>query len=455
MHEWKDTDLTEMKTFLGMCILMGLVYKPRIWMYWSTDTMYNTPFFNQLMTRTRFQLLNKFLHFQNNEDPNYNANDQQRDRLHKIRDIMEMLRNKFRTVYYPSENITVEESLILFKGRLHFKQYIRTKRSRFGIKFYELSTAEGVMLDFILYQGNLAPELIDPPGENWLQIEKIPLTMMDPYLDKGHTLAIDNMYTTPRLAKYLLERQTKVIGTIRNNRKQFPKTFPNDVDLPKGSAAFKQHEHILVMKYRAAMNKANKKPKIVHVLSTKHKAIMKNTGKKDFEGNIIQKPEAIMYYNQNMGGIDKIDQQLHGINIIRKSLKWYHKVFFRLLAVAMLSSHKIYKERGGNSDFLQFVHDIVLSFVENAPHLRANPRQRDNIVRLTGRHFPAQSLYQGNATKRKHNPKVCKVCYARGKRTEAGHLIKSTVFCEDFLAKPGLCLGECFRSYHTKIDYVN
>ena len=155
---------------------MGLVYKPKIWMYWSKDTMYNTPFFNQLMTRTRFQLINKFLHFQNNEEPNYNANDQQRDRLHKIRDIMEMLRNKFRTVYYPSENVTVDESLILFKGRLHFKQYIRTKKSRFGIKFYELSTAEGVMLDFILYEGNLRPELIDPPGENWLQTEKISST---------------------------------------------------------------------------------------------------------------------------------------------------------------------------------------------------------------------------------------------------------------------------------------
>ena len=194
----------------------------------------------------------------------------------------------------------------------------------------------------------------------------------------------------PSLNNHILERQTKVVGTIRNNRKQFPKTFPNDVDLPKGSCAFKQHEHILVMKYRATMDKVHKKPKVVHVLSTKHKAIMKNTGRRDFEGNIIQKPEAIVYYNQNMGGIDKIDQELHGINSMRKSFKWYHKVFFRLLSVAMLSSHKIYKERGENSDFLQFVHDIVLSLVENAPHLRANPRQRDNIVRLTGTHFPAQ-----------------------------------------------------------------
>ena len=138
MHGWKDTNPEEVRTFLGVCVLMGLIYKPRIWMYWSTDTLYNTSFFGQHMTRTRFLLLNKFLHFQDNQNPSYDPNDPHRDRLFKIRDIMNMLTEKFNTVYYPSEHITVDESCILFKGRLPFKQYIRSKRSRFGIKFYEL-----------------------------------------------------------------------------------------------------------------------------------------------------------------------------------------------------------------------------------------------------------------------------------------------------------------------------
>ena len=61
-------------------------------MYWSTNTLYNTPFFGQLMTRTRFLLLNKFLHFQDNQHPGYDPNDPYRDRLFKIRDIMNMLK---------------------------------------------------------------------------------------------------------------------------------------------------------------------------------------------------------------------------------------------------------------------------------------------------------------------------------------------------------------------------
>lgn len=454
VHDWKDTTPVEIKTFLGLCILMGLIYKPRIWMYWSKDALYNTPLFSQLMSRNRFLILNKFLHFQDNQDPQYNPQDPNRDRLFKIRDIMDMMKEKFNIVYYPPENLTVDESLILYKGRLLFRQYIKSKRSRFGIKFYEMSTTDGILLDFILYQGHIGPGLIDPPGEDWLQTERIPLTLIAPYLDRGHTLTIDNFYTTPRLAKYLLERQTKTVGTIRPNRKMFPKDFPADNDMPKGSAVFKGHENILAMKYRAAQNKSQNKPKVVHLLSTKHKPIMKNTSRRDHEGNIIQKPEAIIYYNHNMGGVDKIDQQLHCINVVRKTFKWYHKVFFRLLSVAMLSSHKIYNKNGGREDFLQFVHEIVQSLVEDSPHLHDVRKRNDNLVRLTGRHFPAQSLYEGQATKKKHKPKNCRVCYAKGKRTDAGHILRSNYYCPDCPEKPGLCIGDCFRSYHTKLDYT-
>ena len=226
------------------------------------------------------------------------------------------------------------------------------------------------------------------------------MTLIDPYLDRGHTLTIDNFYTT-RLAKYLLERKTKTVGTIRHNRKQLPTDFLKDSDIPKGSAVFKHHKNSLAIKYRAAKNISYGKPKVVHLLSTKHNAAMKNTSKTDHDGNMIQKPDAIIYYNKNMGGVDKIDQQLDNINIIRKSFKWYHKVFFRLFSVAMLSSHKIYKEKGGKYDFLQFVHDIVLGLVESSPQLAGVARKNDNLVRLTGRHFPFTVTVPGRGKEKK------------------------------------------------------
>ena len=55
-----------------------------------------------------------------------------------------------------------------------------------------------------------------------------------PYLDRGHTLTIDNWYTTVKLAKYLLHRSTKVTGTVRSNSNNFPKDFSDHKEMPKG-----------------------------------------------------------------------------------------------------------------------------------------------------------------------------------------------------------------------------
>ena len=41
-----------------------------------------------------------------------------------------------------------------------FKHYIRTKRTNIGTKLYELASAEGILLDFLIYQGNVEPALV-------------------------------------------------------------------------------------------------------------------------------------------------------------------------------------------------------------------------------------------------------------------------------------------------------
>ena len=49
-----------MLTFLAILILMGIVHKPRLPMYWSTDSILATPIFNQVMRRTDFFFLSDF-----------------------------------------------------------------------------------------------------------------------------------------------------------------------------------------------------------------------------------------------------------------------------------------------------------------------------------------------------------------------------------------------------------
>ena len=57
MKRWIATTYTEMKRFLGILFIMGLVKKACLDDYWSTDPVIATPIFNSIMPQDRFELL--------------------------------------------------------------------------------------------------------------------------------------------------------------------------------------------------------------------------------------------------------------------------------------------------------------------------------------------------------------------------------------------------------------
>ena len=114
------------------------------------------------------------------------------------------------------------------------------------------------------------------------------------------------------------------------------------------------------------------------------------------------------------------------------------------------------KRRAGKQDFMHFVHDVLSNLIMNTLILKSDPRQSpDKLVRLTGRHFASQTHYQVEAKNKKHSPKWCRVCAARGIKTATGNPVRSMLQCTDCPGNPGLCLGECFRVYHTNVEYYN
>ena len=87
LDQWYETNANEIKRFFGLIIWIGLVRLPKIELYWINDERYNLRFPRSVMSRNRFELLLRFVHFSNNEE---------NDRLCKIIHIINHLNSNFR-----------------------------------------------------------------------------------------------------------------------------------------------------------------------------------------------------------------------------------------------------------------------------------------------------------------------------------------------------------------------
>ena len=114
----------ELKAWLGLTLAMGLVKKINLKSYWSSNAVKNTPLFANTMARDHYLAILRFLHFVNNDNAPDPA-DPNRDKLWKIRPFLNILLPRFTSVY----SATQDETLIKFKGRVQFRQFLPWKRS--------------------------------------------------------------------------------------------------------------------------------------------------------------------------------------------------------------------------------------------------------------------------------------------------------------------------------------
>lgn len=118
---WTETNKAEIVNFFGVMIIMGLNLVPSINLYWSKDPAYHNDFVSKNMKRDRFLLLLKFIHFASNELADTN------NKLYKIEPLLDILHKNFQKMVDLDRTVVIDESMIPFRGRVHFRQYIKNK----------------------------------------------------------------------------------------------------------------------------------------------------------------------------------------------------------------------------------------------------------------------------------------------------------------------------------------
>ena len=362
-REWKATTHEEMFKFFGIIIEMGLVQMPQMNHYWSSSQLYGLEIIRSAMPRERFELLLEFWHFSNNNNKNSYQN-----RLFKLKPLSDLLKERFSSVYMPGSVISIDETMIPWRGRLVFKQYIPGKAHKYGIKMYKLAALNGYTWNYIIYTGE--QESMVGVGHAQAVITKL----LDDLDGCYRTVVADNYFTTISLANYLLDHDTYLIGTLRSNRVGSGRAiFEND--LSRGEVYGLQNKDGIKLIRWEDKN-------AVLMISTRpsHSASIVDSGKLNFQNEPIMKPQVVLDYNEGRQGTDLSDQLSTYYTCLRKSVKWYRKVAFELVfGTALVNSYLIYKENYAKSKvtILQFRESLVRSLLLGTPmeRLKSGPKQ--------------------------------------------------------------------------------
>ena len=157
------------------------------------------------MTRDTFALLLHCLHFADNATAPVVESAAERS-FQKIKVFFEYVVGRFSAVYVPESNVAVDESLMLWKGRLQMKQYIPLKCARFGLKSYALcECGTGYIWKTLLHTQTSSMALED--ASDGLVSSRIVLTLMKELLGKGYCVYMDNFYSSLALFRQLVQQQ--------------------------------------------------------------------------------------------------------------------------------------------------------------------------------------------------------------------------------------------------------
>ncbi|CAD6217968.1 GSCOCG00011411001-RA-CDS [Cotesia congregata] len=180
------------------------------------------------MTFSRFQKLNQYLHLSDADGKATKS-----DPLNKVRPALDIT-SKFANFFQAGQDISVDEAMIGYKGRIFFKQYMPQKPTKWGIKVWTIANSHsGYLLKCDIYLGK------KQESQNDLLLgEQVVMHLTEPFTGKWHHVYFDNFFTLFRLMLLLLDKNTYACGTVRSNRQNWPEAFkkPKKLKLKQGES---------------------------------------------------------------------------------------------------------------------------------------------------------------------------------------------------------------------------
>ena len=186
--------------------------------WFSTNPLLGDECIRRLMDRKRFIEIIKGLHISSMN--NAQGHEAGYSPMLKVGEFKEALELRFRSLYEPGRNLSVDETLLRAYGRIKFKVRVITKAARYGIKMYVVTDSidEYVLRTSMYTGGDHDTGLVGSADATLKKTTNVVLDLLEPYFGTYRSVKTDRYYTSIELAIEMDKRQLYNTGTVMNNR---------------------------------------------------------------------------------------------------------------------------------------------------------------------------------------------------------------------------------------------
>ena len=453
-----NTTSAEIQRFFGMSVMMSCVGYHRIRMYWQKA--FSLPLVAECMTRDRYFRIRSSLKVV--VDTDISDDTKKNDRLWKLRPLIDRVHDGCLKQTRPPA-VSIDEQMIPFSGACSLRQYVPNKPNPVGLKNFVCASQQGLVLDFVVYQGANSFAAV-PPDSN-LGVGGSVVAHLVETLPVGTKIYCDRFFMTTSLVDYLLSKDKYITGTVIKNRipKDAAKLSDEKSLMKRGRGA----SECVVRGDVSVVKWYDNKP--VVMMSTVHgiqpQDICRRWSKKEKKYVNVDRPAVIQQYNLLMGGVDLSDRMMSYYRMDARTCKWTVRTIFHFVDLAIVNAWIGYrqdeiKKGTPQKDILQLMNfrlEVAQTYIavaeedsaeecdesdDEAAGSASTSRRRRRVVPV-----PAPALRRSGS---KHLPEM--TAFHHGMRCRnTGCTGKTKVRC--VACRIFLCMTaerNCFLSYHTK-----
>lgn len=309
--------------YLLVYIYLSVYNLPEIGMLWENSILFKSVI-PGIISKCKYTTVNQFFTLSSL------TKKEESEKAEKILHIIDYLNKKWKESYPYTRYLSIDEAMTSYKGSICFKQYMKDKHKRFGIKLFSKAAADrGYCYHMLLYTGKNFEY-----DKKWGIGPTVIKELTKDQLNQNYHFTFDNYFSNLYTFSHMEQNKLQFTCTFSVYKSAIPDKIKR-LNLKKGEMKCYELEDTKVKMF--IYHNRKKQIQLASNCCDIQFCTYYNKSKKKHV-----KHEIIANYNLTKAGVDLIDSATQIYKTQRKTNKWWKAVFFYLLDVTLNNCVIIY-----------------------------------------------------------------------------------------------------------------